>query len=338
MCRPGLAPGRVARSNVVVHPLSAASTPLLDLVHRRAALLGGPPSEELTAITEELIGHLSAEPPRVRRVDGDEPDALLQLLVASEPVHPFDPAAPDEDLADRLAEDRRCFVLEHPSLPGHPMNVVWVALWRSVAHRITDILDPDAETLDPRIADTAVFYSIWNVEPGLVGIPGGTSLLSGAIELLRAEFPALAEFVTLSPIPGFRRWWLDQHPGTRPPDESASGDIPVGDPADGPTTDGVLAESLRTEMTRACARYLCTRGSDGRLLDAVARFHMGNGARLVGLNRAADPSPTGLDRSFGLMANYRYAPEDRDLNRAELARDRPAVAGEIGRLLTEDPT
>lgn len=320
MSPPTLLRGRVARSNVEVHPRPAAPSPLPDLVRRRAALLASGPSAtaELRSVTDELLERLSVEGPRVRRVEPGEPAALLSRLVADEPVHPFSAADREADLADRLDADRRCFVLEHPSLPGHPMNVVWVALSCGTERRIDSILDPAAPTLDPAAADTAVFYSIWNVEPGLVGIPGGTALLDGAIEMLQAEFPGLSEFVTLSPIPGFRRWWNTQR------DSGADDDSP--DVA-------VPSESLRSPMTAACAEYLCTTGSYGRPIDAVARFHMGNGARLVGLNWAGDQSPNGLRRSFGLMANYRYAPEDRERNRQDLAVGRPAVSGPIGRLL-----
>ena len=41
-------------------------------------------------------------------------------------------------------------------------------------------------------------------------------------------------------------------------------------------------------------------------LDAVARFHLGNGARLERLNWLADTSANGLQQSAGLMVNYVY--------------------------------
>ena len=57
-----------------------------------------------------------------------------------------------------------------------------------------------------------------------------------------------------------------------------------------------------------CARYLTT-VRDGRALDPVANFHLANGAMIKRINWLADPSPTGRDRSAGLMANYVYEPE-----------------------------
>lgn len=285
--------------------LSDAPTDLSlpDLVDRRAELLGRGDGDDLEQVTLELGSRLADSVPRVRRIAADEPGDLVERLVAAEPVHPF---RDDADLADRLADDRRCFVLEHPSLPGRPLNVVWVALRPGIATALDEILDPAAPTLDPQLADTAVFYSIWNVEPGLVGIPGGSSLLGGAIDALRDELPGLVEFVTLSPIPGFRAWWEGQ---------DGAADVPA--PA----------------LAAACARYLTSFGDDGRLLDAVARFHLGNGARLLQLNSGADRSARGLSRSYGLMANYHYEPEDRVHNRSELEAGRPVVGPAVAELI-----
>jgi malonyl-CoA decarboxylase len=41
------------------------------------------------------------------------------------------------------------------------------------------------------------------------------------------------------------------------------------------------------------ARYLGREWRDGKPLDPVARFHLGNGARVERLNWAGDPSPRG---------------------------------------------
>ncbi len=266
------------------------------LVDRRAQLLvdrSGP--ELLGPATDALAGALGAAVPVVRRVCRDEVD-LVERLVAHEPVHPF---AGPADVDDRFDEDRRCFVLDHPMLPGRPLNVVFVALWNGVPGRITDLLDPAAPTADPATADAAVFYSIWNVEPGARGMDGGRRLIEGAAEQLGVEFPGLETFVTLSPVPGLRQWaeqgWTEELDADHP------------------------------DLLHAAATYL-TSVEDGRPVDAVAGFHLGNGARLFGLHRHADPSVRGEQRSFEVMANYRYAPEDRAANRALLARGTVATS------------
>jgi malonyl-CoA decarboxylase len=286
------------------------SAPLpTELLRRRAELLAlAAPTDvqrgELGEVTEALRAALVA-PATVRRLDLDDPDgaATARRLAAVEPVNPV---RDETDLRDRFDADRRVFVLEHPLLPGHPMNVVWVSLHVGIPSRLAQVLDPGAPCLDPARADAAVFYSIWNADPGLVGLGRGVDLLDGAVELLRAELPMLGTFVTLSPVPGFRRVAGREGAadGTEPP----------------------------AELARRCARYLIG-VRDGRLLDPVARFHMGNGARLLRVLPGADPSPQGMERSWGVMANYRYAPEDRAANRAALAAGRPAIGDEVAALL-----
>jgi malonyl-CoA decarboxylase len=69
----------------------------------------------------------------------------------------------------------------------------------------------------------------------------------------------------------------------------------------------------RTALTAAAAEYLLTAAdASGRPADPVARFHLGNGARLERINWMGDPSPHGLETAAGFMVNYLY-----DLSRAE---------------------
>ena len=56
------------------------------------------------------------------------------------------------------------------------------------------------------------------------------------------------------------------------------------------------------------------RNPAGRPIDPVARFHLGNGARLERLNFLADISPRGLQQPHGVMVNYCYAMEDIEQN------------------------
>ena len=86
--------------------------------------------------------------------------------------------------------------------------------------------------------------------------------------------------------------------------------------------------ALRRWLLGAAARYL---GRDldarGRPLDAVARFHLGNGARVERLNWLGDPSPKGLKQSYGLMVNYLYDLKRLDKHRALLAQGKVPVSG-----------
>ena len=57
----------------------------------------------------------------------------------------------------------------------------------------------------------------------------------------------------------------------------------------------------------------------------MGHFHLSNGARLERLNWLANPSVAGLRRSYGIMVNYVYAPEDIETNH-EAYRDSGAIA------------
>jgi malonyl-CoA decarboxylase len=65
---------------------------------------------------------------------------------------------------------------------------------------------------------------------------------------------------------------------------------------------------------RLAARYLVTASKGGRPYDPVARFHLGNGARIERLNYLADTSARGRQQSYGLMVNYLYDPDTIEAN------------------------
>ena len=58
--------------------------------------------------------------------------------------------------------------------------------------------------------------------------------------------------------------------------------------------------------------------------DSVARFHLGNGARLHRLNSSSDLSPAGIRRSAGLTVNYVY-----ELNELERNTETPRRRHEV---------
>lgn len=272
-------------------------TDLARLIGRRAELLAsartGRDERELAQVTREVLRDaFVARPPAVRIVDPVADRDLLVRLLESEPVHPVPADGRTAALADRTATDRRVLVLEHPALPGRPFHVVWAALCTTIPLSMASVVGPGRTHVDPSAADTAVFWSIWGADPGLAGMRAGVLLLEGAIEALRSELPALHTIVTLSPVPGFRDWHDERRDA---------------------------ASLHHRSLVRSCARYLTMLGPDGRPLDPVARFHLGNGARLWRLNPQADTSERGANRSYGIMANYRYEPEDRPANRASLA-------------------
>ncbi|HYL52438.1 MAG TPA: malonyl-CoA decarboxylase family protein, partial [Acidimicrobiia bacterium] len=252
----------------------------------------------------------------LRRITWDAPAALLEKLIAYEAVHAISSWA---DLKNRLDSDRRCYAFFHPAMPNEPLVFVEVALTSEIATSLAPLLDTRAPELDADRAETAVFYSISNCQPGLAGVNLGTALIKQVVEALRLDLPGVHRFVTLSPIPGFRAWLEHQLGDTGGTLTERERELLPAEPR------RVLArlgdvewehdEAIRPALLALCARYLTTT-REGRALDPVANFHLANGAAVERINWMADPSPVGRSRAFGLMANYLYD-DDRIPERAE---------------------
>ena len=241
------------------------------------------------------------------RMDWNSPASLLEKFLRYERVHKM---AHLDDLKRRLAADRRCFAFFHPALPDEPLIFVQVALVEGMADAVRPLIDPDGAVRNPaEAADTAVFYSISNCQEGLRGVSLGNFLIKLVVADLQQQLPDIKTFATLSPIPGFAEWLA----GERAKDESPAlggAERAAIEPLDTPGwhDQPELAERLRQPLTRLCAHYLARERRGGRPRDPVARFHLGNGARLERLNWLADRSEKGLREAFGLLVNYRYDP------------------------------
>lgn len=247
----------------------------------------------------------------LRRIGWDTPASILEKLIAYEAVHEIKGW---DDLRRRLAPDRRCFAFIHPAMPGEPLIFVQVALVNTLADDVGAILSDPVDDQAPSTATTAIFYSISNCQRGLRGISFGNFLIKQVVTELSQECPSLETFATLSPIPGFRRWLAEQ-------EDAEARQLDAAVAVAGWHQDPARTEALRPPLMRAAAQYL-TRARRGDMpRDPVARFHLGNGARIEQLNWLADTSEKGLRESAGLMVNYAYRPSDIERNHEALFSD-----------------
>jgi malonyl-CoA decarboxylase len=308
---------------------------------------------EVEVIDEELhallgswfdVGNLE-----LSRITWSSPAMLLEKLIAYEAVHEIRGWG---DLRKRLDSDRRCYAFFHPRMPGEPLIFVEIALTRDMAANVQSLLDESAPILDPRSAHAAVFYSISNTQPGLRGVSFGGFLIKRVVEQLLVEFPRLKSFATLSPIPGFRHW-VEGELKAKSPTLPGSADADricrtasTSDPYEALAellkrdlgADAPAAAALEPVLTQLAARYLAeTKEAEGereQVVDPVARFHLGNGARLERINWLGDTSPRGMKQSFGLMVNYLYKLDEIEENHEAYAREgRVVVSGAVKRLL-----
>ena len=279
---------------------------------------------------------------RLERIDWRTSAIVLEKLIQYEAVHAIEGW---RDLRRRLESDRRCFAFFHPQLPDEPLIFIEVALTRGMSANVQPLLDIKAPVAATPGADCAMFYSITNCQEGLRGISFGNLLIKQVAEVLKREFPQLRKFATLSPVPGFRRWL-----------ETNRGRIAAG--ADGierlallsrladPAWHlGEIPEALEQLLVRLCAYYLVhakqgqEHGKEGQEpLDAVARFHLGNGAMLERINWMGDISEQGMARSAGLMVNYTYWLAEVERNHERYYREHMIITSpQVEKLARECP-
>ncbi|KAK7230956.1 malonyl-CoA decarboxylase [Aureococcus anophagefferens] len=214
------------------------------------------------------------------------PPPVLERVVAAEAVHAIDdwPA-----LKQRLGRNRRVFTLSHAALGGEPLAVVEVALGGEVAASIQGLLAEDtwAASETPAVSSAfasgggpppdaaeptcAIFYSISATQPGLVGIDVGARLIRGAAATLAGEHRRRRDLV----------------------DAAAAAAAAAGDAAT--TANGArVDDALFRRLAPWCARYVLDEAAEAAApraagaLDAVAHFHLGNGARFAGLSWRGD--------------------------------------------------
>jgi len=271
---------------------------------------------ELAVLDRELESRLSAWFDvgflELQRLTWNSPAALLEKLIEYEAVHEIRSWT---DLKNRLDSDRRLYAFFHPRMPAEPLIFVEVALTDHLAANVQELLDEHAPVFDNSKADTAIFYSISNTQVGLRGVSFGNFLLKRVIDDLKRDFPRLANFATLSPMPGLAAW-VRKNPQAL---VEAGSELTLEELAAGSwAADKKQQRHLRDPLTRLAARYLATAkqggGESGPPFDPVSRFHLGNGARVEQLNYLADASPKGFRQSFGLMVNYFYSLDDIETN------------------------
>jgi malonyl-CoA decarboxylase len=285
---------------------------------------------------------------KMHRVDWKSPAEVLEKIIKHEAVHAIDGW---DDLRRRLQPDRRCFAFFHPQLPDEPLIFVEVALLSEVPVAIAPLVDKKTEPISAaQHYKVAAFYSISNCEAGLRGVSMGNFLIKRVAQQLHAEFSTLKTFVTLSPMPGLMDWVM------------AGAHLGEGDtvdrikPATKMARDNALsvfhlesrswAERLSTgwlpdnasqkerEALLCLAALYLTIVSTGPNGNSVAKFHLGNGAKLQQINWGSDLSRKGLRQSAGVMVNYLYDLENVEKNHERFVKGEVIYARSVARLIS----
>lgn len=233
----------------------------------------------------------------LRPINWETPAHILEKIIAYEAVHQINSW---DELRARLApKDRRCFAFFHPAMQDEPIIFVEVALMKDIPAKIEDVLREKRDILDPEETSVAVFYSISNCQKGLAGISFGNFLIKQVANDLNLEFKNLKKFITLSPVPGFRKWIRNKFPKI---------DIKL----EKCVTPEHFLKNHDLIMHHVGNYFMNSDRPDGLPNDPVARFHLGNGASLEQVNFLGDSSKNGKSLSAGIMVNYLY-----DLDKVE---------------------
>ena len=239
---------------------------------------------------------------KLEKITWDTKAAILEKIMKYERVHEIKDM---DELKRRLGEDRRFFSYFHPALEDEPIIFVQVALTNGLGKSIQEITKP--RTGGEKKYDTATFYSISNCQEGLARVTLGNFLIKRVVYEIQEELPNIKNFGTLSPIPGFRDWFLllDKEKirnilgdETEKISFLKSPDFKIGDTR-------ILAN--KNQITKLVLHYLMNeKNKKGLPINDVCRFHLGNGAIIDDIVINANISQVGFGRSFGVMVNYLY--------------------------------
>ena len=294
--------------------------------------------DDLRAVDDDFIHLFSSWFNRgflvLQRIDWSSPAIVLEKIIRYEAVHEI---RDWEDLRRRIdPSDRRCYAFFHPALVDEPLIFVEMALTRDIPSAIAPILGKEREIVETDKARAATFYSISNCQRGLAGVSFGNFLIKQVVEEVSREMPKLSTFVTLSPVTNFASWLKRERA------EESSAVLTEADKAaltvldqTGWWRDEDSAAEVQDSVMRASAWYfLRARNQRGTPLDAVARFHLGNGARLERINWLADTSERAMAQAYGLMVNYLYDLDEIEKNHEAYAEGPTVIAsGAVQRLL-----
>src|SRR6476660_9601867 len=274
----------------------------------------------------------------LRRIDWSTPAIVLEKLIRYEAVHEI---RGWDDLRRRIdPPDRRCYAFFHPALVDEPLIFVEVAIEREIPGAIAPILASGRQQfVEPDKARIATFYSISNCQRGLSGVSFGNFLIKQVVEEICRELPKLTTFVTLSPVSGFARW-LDQELKSENSSAISANDRIVLELLERPHwwTDPEIFSQLEDPLMRAAAWYFVrARNTRGGLVDPVARFHLGNGARLERINGLSDTSERAIAQGYGVMVNYLYDLDDIEKNHEAYAEGPTVVASNAVQRLLRPP-
>ena len=158
----------------------------------------------------------------------------------------------------------------------------------------------------------------------------GNFLIKRVVYEIQEELPNIKNFGTLSPIPGFRKWFssLDENKikvilGKLSYESVSflkSADLKIGD---------TRIASNKDSIIKLVAHYLANeKNQKQRPINDVCRFHLGNGAIIDDIIINANVSEVGFNRSFGVMVNYLYELKNIEKNHEDYINNKRIIVSD----------
>ena len=259
---------------------------------------------------------------KLEKITWDTKAAVLEKIMKYERVHEIKDM---DELKRRLGEDRRFFAYFHPALEDEPIIFVQVALTNGLGKSIQEITKP--RTDGDKNYDTATFYSISNCQDGLSRVTLGNFLIKRVVFEIQEELPNIKNFGTLSPIPGFRDWFVNLDEKLV---KNILGNIPLENISFLKSSSLKIGDtriiSNKNAIYKLVAHYLMNEKNLKQLpINDVCRFHLGNGAIIDDIVINANISEVGFNRSFGVMVNYLYELKNIEKNHEEYINNKTTI-------------
>ena len=259
---------------------------------------------------------------KLEKITWDTKAAVLEKIMKYERVHEIKDM---DELKRRLGEDRRFFAYFHPALEDEPIIFVQVALTNGLGKSIQEITKP--RTDGDKNYDTATFYSISNCQDGLSRVTLGNFLIKRVVFEIQEELPNIKNFGTLSPIPGFRDWFVNLDEKLV---KNILGNIPLENISFLKSSSFKIGDtriiSNKSAIYKLVAHYLMNEKNSKQFpINDVCRFHLGNGAIIDDIVINANISEVGFKRSFGIMVNYLYELKNIEKNHEEYINKKTTI-------------
>ena len=259
---------------------------------------------------------------KLEKITWDTKAAVLEKIMKYERVHEIKDM---DELKRRLGEDRRFFAYFHPALEDEPIIFVQVALTNGLGKSIQEITK--LRTDGDKNYDTATFYSISNCQDGLSRVTLGNFLIKRVVFEIQEELPNIKNFGTLSPIPGFRDWFVNLNEKLV---KNILGNIPLENISFLKSSSLKIGDtriiSNKNAIYKLVAHYLMNEKNPKQLpINDVCRFHLGNGAIIDDIVINANISEVGFKRSFGVMVNYLYELKNIEKNHEEYINKKTTI-------------